>query len=128
MAIEILHNCMQIKYFCNSVKLTSVYKQRIKPIENVHFLFSGIFVCFTDLIPFLGCLVAATKLHKTLLNGVLRAALAFFEVTPIGRILSRFSKDIDVVDITLPGKLIGLIYCFFEVISQFLKANLKNGK
>ncbi|KAI9345604.1 P-loop containing nucleoside triphosphate hydrolase protein [Obelidium mucronatum] len=41
---------------------------------------------------------AATHLHKKLITAMLGAPLRFFEVTPIGRILNRFSKDISVVD------------------------------
>lgn len=45
-----------------------------------------------ELAPRLGGLVAGVRLHKTLLHGILRAPLSFFETTPTGRILSRFSK------------------------------------
>lgn len=64
----------------------------------------------------MGCLLAAYKLHKSLLLGVLRAPLSFYDQTPVGRILSRFSKDIDVIDTGLPESINWLIYCFHEVI------------
>ena len=46
----------------------------------------------------LGSLFASVKLHDKLLKSILRSPLRFFEVTPIGRILNRFSKDIDTID------------------------------
>lgn len=68
-----------------------------------------------DLAPQLGCLYAAIYLHKQLLFNVLRAPNSFFEITPTGRLLSRFSKDIDVVDLALPQQISDTIYCSFEV-------------
>eukprot|EP00842_Homolaphlyctis_polyrhiza_P006001 jgi/Hompol1/6401/HPOL_000857-RA len=45
-----------------------------------------------------GTLIATRRLHDTLLTVILRSPLRFFEVTPIGRILNRFSKDVESVD------------------------------
>jgi ABC-type multidrug transport system fused ATPase/permease subunit len=50
------------------------------------------------LVTLVGCLLASRKLHNNLLSSVMNAPLRFFEVTPIGRILNRFSKDIENVD------------------------------
>lgn len=43
-------------------------------------------------------LEASTRLHNTTFLRVLRAPMAFFDSNPLGRILSRFSKDIAVLD------------------------------
>ncbi|XP_069356357.1 multidrug resistance-associated protein 1 isoform X3 [Maniola hyperantus] len=71
---------------------------------------------FADLMPYLACWRAARILHEILLDNVLKAPLQFFDVTPLGRILSRFSKDVDVVDTSLPTELADVIYCAFEVL------------
>ncbi|CAF4606534.1 unnamed protein product [Rotaria socialis] len=47
--------------------------------------------------------VASRKLHSSILFGVLRAPMAFFDTTPIGRIINRFAKDIDAIDSSLPS-------------------------
>jgi ATP-binding cassette subfamily C (CFTR/MRP) protein 1 len=45
---------------------------------------------------------ASRKLHKSILFGVLRTPMAFFDTTPIGRIINRFAKDVDSIDSSLP--------------------------
>lgn len=74
-----------------------------------------VFSPLADLLPRLGGLIASTFLHKTLLIGIMRAPIAFFDTTPTGRILSRFSKDIDVIDTKIPSEVSDLIYVVFEV-------------
>ncbi|ANZ77064.1 BA75_04186T0 [Komagataella pastoris] len=45
------------------------------------------------------CTISGSKyLHKTMTDSVFRAPMEFFETTPIGRILNRFSSDIYKVD------------------------------
>ena len=43
----------------------------------------------------------ATTLHDNMLLSILRAPVAFFDVTPAGRIMNRFSKDQNQVDMML---------------------------
>lgn len=51
------------------------------------------------------CVIGSTVLHENLLENMLRLPLAFFETTPLGRIVNRFSKDIDVIDTMIPRNL-----------------------
>eukprot|EP00666_Eupelagonemidae_sp_cell4sb_P017826 gene17826-biopygen32250 len=44
---------------------------------------------------------ASRQLHVQMLTSVLRAPAGFFDVTPLGRILARFSKDLDSLDTSL---------------------------
>lgn len=71
---------------------------------------------FCDLAPQLGCWLAARQMHIVMLRAVMRAPLTFFDTTPIGRIISRFAKDVDVLDTSLPPQISDTIYCLFEVI------------
>uniref|UniRef100_A0A914Z986 Uncharacterized protein n=1 Tax=Panagrolaimus superbus TaxID=310955 RepID=A0A914Z986_9BILA len=47
-------------------------------------------------------LKAATNLHNRMLHSVLYGLTSFFDTTPTGRILNRFSKDMDEIDVKLP--------------------------
>ncbi len=40
------------------------------------------------------CLVAAQELHNRLIHSVMLAPCSWFDSTPIGRIINRFSQDI----------------------------------
>uniref|UniRef100_A0A0G4FPB0 Uncharacterized protein n=1 Tax=Chromera velia CCMP2878 TaxID=1169474 RepID=A0A0G4FPB0_9ALVE len=42
--------------------------------------------------------MAAKAFHDQLLDGILRAPTGFFDATPVGRILNRFSRDVQAVD------------------------------
>lgn len=48
------------------------------------------------------CLQASITLHDKLFRGIIRAKMYFYNTNPSGRILNRFSKDIDSIDVKLP--------------------------
>ncbi|KAJ3315207.1 hypothetical protein HDU76_002250 [Blyttiomyces sp. JEL0837] len=73
-------------------------------------------------------LLASKKIHEQMLHRVLRAPMRFFEVTPIGRIMNRFTNDISSVDrrvsIAAGNSLYNLTLITFVLgtISMFLPA------
>ncbi|XP_018418340.1 PREDICTED: multidrug resistance-associated protein 5-like [Nanorana parkeri] len=54
-------------------------------------------------------LKASTKLHDLLFQKVLCSPMKLFDTTPLGRILNRFTKDVDEVDVRLPNQMEQLI-------------------
>ncbi|KAJ3612093.1 hypothetical protein NHX12_020370, partial [Muraenolepis orangiensis] len=67
---------------------------------------AGIILCLiTSLsVEFLG-LSAATNLHHNLLNKIIHAPIRFFDITPLGQILNRFSADTNIIDQHIPPTL-----------------------
>uniref|UniRef100_A0A8C1BDU7 ATP-binding cassette, sub-family C (CFTR/MRP), member 9 n=1 Tax=Cyprinus carpio carpio TaxID=630221 RepID=A0A8C1BDU7_CYPCA len=55
-------------------------------------------------VEFLG-VAAATNLHHNLLNKIIHAPIRFFDVTPLGQILNRFSADTNIIDQHIPPTL-----------------------
>lgn len=68
----------------------------------------------------LGALRAARNLHNGLLSNTVRLPMSFFDTTPLGRIMNRFSKDTDVVDALLPAVMRNWIWMGFSVIAIFI--------
>jgi ABC-type multidrug transport system fused ATPase/permease subunit len=66
-----------------------------------------------------GANVASNVLHDHLIVNIMHSPMSFFESTPIGRIVNRFSKDMYVIDDTVPRSLMSFWRCFFAVISAF---------
>lgn len=61
---------------------------------------------------------SCSRLHDRLMRGVLRAPVnLYFDVVPLGRILNRFSKDLDHVDQVLPDNLLQLLQNGIFVLS-----------
>ncbi|XP_023294641.2 multidrug resistance-associated protein 1 isoform X2 [Lucilia cuprina] len=50
----------------------------------------------------LGCVYCSRDMHFIMLHYVFRWPMELFDTTPLGRIVNRFSKDIDTVDNVLP--------------------------
>ncbi|KAJ7321462.1 Multidrug resistance-associated protein 7 [Desmophyllum pertusum] len=61
-----------------------------------------IFTLFRAFLFAYGGICAARVLHSRLLKSILSAPVSFFDVTPIGRIINRFSSDIYSIDDSLP--------------------------
>ncbi|KAI1289994.1 ATP-binding cassette sub-family C member 4 [Halotydeus destructor] len=65
---------------------------------------------------YLLCLQSSISLHNSIFSKLLLAPMSFFEATPMGRILNRFTRDIGYVDQHLPDT-IGSITDFKGLVS-----------
>uniref|UniRef100_A0A8U7P8K3 Multidrug resistance-associated protein 1 n=1 Tax=Corvus moneduloides TaxID=1196302 RepID=A0A8U7P8K3_CORMO len=62
----------------------------------------GIAVFGYSMVVSIGGIFASQHLHLNLLHNVLRSPMSFFERTPSGNLVNRFSKEIDTIDSTIP--------------------------
>ena len=68
--------------------------------------FLSLFVLLFGLIAALFLRIKGSRvLHSDLLNKLLHVPMSFYDVTPIGRIVNRFSKDVFAVDSAIPDSL-----------------------
>jgi ABC-type multidrug transport system fused ATPase/permease subunit len=59
---------------------------------------------------------AATIVHSQLLSSVVSTSIAFFDTTPLGRILNRFSKDMQIVDNDLQDIIVQVVIVGFDLL------------
>nr|XP_046475196.1 multidrug resistance-associated protein 1 isoform X10 [Neodiprion pinetum] len=64
----------------------------------------------------LGSIIASITLHEVMLSNSMKSPLSFFDQTPMGRILNRFGKDVDIIDNTLPNNFRSWIQTFFSAV------------
>lgn len=83
-----------------------------------------LFTLFADwmfIVMFLG---SAKSLHNSMLQSILRSTMNFFESTPVGRIINRFSKDVEAVEGSIPESYKSVLRCLFQVLSTIIVISL----
>uniref|UniRef100_W5LA76 ATP binding cassette subfamily C member 3 n=1 Tax=Astyanax mexicanus TaxID=7994 RepID=W5LA76_ASTMX len=80
----------------------------------------GILVMFSSFTLAMGKIQAARKLHQGLLDNKFHTPQAFFDTTPLGRIINRFSKDIYVIDEALPSTILMFLGTFFASVATMI--------
>lgn len=74
----------------------------------------------------IGTLRASVKLHEQMLTHILSSTMAFFDTTPLGRIINRFSKDMDEVDLMIPSNVKDVLDFGFSVIATLFVVSYAN--
>ena len=64
----------------------------------------------------LSTLKGSSRMHNKMLQRVMKSPMSFFDTTPLGRIVNRFAKDVDVCDNTLPQSIRQLITLVFDLV------------
>ncbi|XP_063124478.1 multidrug resistance-associated protein 1 isoform X12 [Rattus norvegicus] len=68
----------------------------------------------------IGGIFASRRLHLDLLQNVLRSPMSFFERTPSGNLVNRFSKELDTVDSMIPQVIKMFMGSLFSVIGAVI--------
>ena len=118
MGLSVLAN-VWLKYWS---ELNGNEGENLSPWKNLGIYFgiclsTAIFSLCETLVQWLLCSISGSKMmHQKMLDCVLRAPMEFFETTPIGRILNRFSNDISKIDESL-----------FRVFANFFGSGVRVG-
>lgn len=65
---------------------------------------------FVDFGARIGGILAAVPIHAGALRAMLHAPTSFYDVTPAGRIVARFTSDMYIVDVKLPELMADVIW------------------
>ncbi|EHB16370.1 Multidrug resistance-associated protein 9 [Heterocephalus glaber] len=61
-------------------------------------------------------LMASSSLHDRVFDKIFKSLMSFFDTTPTGRLMNRFSKDMDELDVRLPFHAENYLQQFFMVV------------
>jgi ATP-binding cassette subfamily C (CFTR/MRP) protein 4 len=109
---------LQTSFETNTDNLLSAYSLIIIFLIVVASVRSVSFVRF--------CMKASKYLHNSMFAEIVRAPMRFFNTNPSGRILNRFSRDVGIVDETLPTSLMDTIQVALNVIAIAILLSLVN--
>lgn len=73
-----------------------------------------------NLVFYLACARGSKIIHNSLFDVIIRAKTRFFDTTPTGSIINRFSADMNTVDQPLPNALSSFLFTLMEVTSVLI--------
>lgn len=80
-------------------------------------LFQGLLLLTANSYAVICCLKASSRLHNICIERLMQVRLRIFESTPIGRIITRFCRDLDEIDNKLPDKLVFFLTSLSTILS-----------
>ncbi|KAK3053818.1 Transporter of the ATP-binding cassette (ABC) [Extremus antarcticus] len=76
------------------------------------------FIClFREGMCFWGSLTASNRIHRKLMESITHAKFRFFDSTPLGQIMNRFSKDVEAIDQEVAPVAVGVVHCLASIVT-----------
>ena len=72
-----------------------------------------------------GLVLAGGSYHNDMLSRLMRSPMWYFDTTPLGRIVNRFGKDIDAVDVAIPSLVRFTMNSFFMSLVFILLVSIQ---
>ncbi|KAK5134895.1 hypothetical protein LTR08_005985 [Meristemomyces frigidus] len=64
-----------------------------------------------------GSLTASRRIHRQLMESITHAKFRFFDSTPLGQLMNRFSKDLESVDQEIAPVAVGMVQCAASIVT-----------
>ncbi len=77
----------------------------------------AVFIFFGSILLTVAAIFASQTLHDSMLKTIMRSPMSFFDTTPLGRILNRFSKDMYLIDEAIPRSFRSFLFVLLSVLS-----------
>lgn len=108
------YNVMQTNFSTRKAEVDSSYFLGVYAILGVIFMF---ITFIREGFLFGGSLAASRRIHERLIQKITHAKFRFFDQTPLGQLMNRFSKDIEAVDQEVAPVAIGVVHCLASIIT-----------
>ncbi|KIV99658.1 uncharacterized protein PV09_08713 [Verruconis gallopava] len=92
----------------------STYYLGVYAILGIAFMFVTL---LREGVLFGGSIAASRRMHQELMEKIMHAKFRFFDSTPLGQIMNRFSKDIEAVDQEIAPVAVGVIHCLASILT-----------
>lgn len=104
--------------------------------QQENFYYPGIFVIavaiymafavIRSLVAFWIVLRSNTNMHHAIAHRVIRAKIIFFDSNPVGRIVTRFAKDVAVIDLVLGPFVVFIAQGIFRTVTVMITVGIIN--
>jgi ABC-type multidrug transport system fused ATPase/permease subunit len=108
------YNAMQTSFTTSDSDVNSTYFLVVYAILGLTFMF---ITFIQEGFLFGGSLAASRRVHERLIHKITHAKFRFFDQTPLGQLMNRFSKDIESVDQEVAPVAIGVVHCLASIIT-----------
>ncbi|KAF1850938.1 uncharacterized protein K460DRAFT_391320 [Cucurbitaria berberidis CBS 394.84] len=108
------YNNMQTSFYKGNNDVDSIYFLGVYAVLGLIFMF---ITFLREGFLFGGSLAASRRVHERLIQKVTHAKFRFFDQTPLGQLMNRFSKDIEAIDQEVAPVAIGVVHCLASIIT-----------